>query len=127
MMTAVLFVPVHEHFNEAMELSDLEPFVDRWWPITPTKANTADRVVAVYNAGHWSQARPVAAWRLRFAFAVDGTSYLAAANDERRRTGLALGGAIPILDAYHITLKMLRRPKVVDLPVAPFTIERSPS
>jgi hypothetical protein len=126
-MTAVLFVPVHEFFDESMGLHDLEPFVDRFWPITPTKAGTADRVVAVYNAGHWKEARPIAAWRLRFAFPIEGTRYLAAANDERRRTGLALGAAIPILDAYHIQVRMLRRPRVVDLPVQPFALERASS
>ncbi|MCU1394875.1 MAG: hypothetical protein JWM34_3303 [Ilumatobacteraceae bacterium] len=123
-MTAVLFVPVHETLEESMDLHDLERFVDRFWPITPTKAMTADRVVAVFNAAHWTCARPVAAWRLRFAFPIDGTRYAVAANDERKRTGLALGGPIPVLDAYHVALKQLRRPRVIDLPVQPFPIER---
>jgi hypothetical protein len=70
----------------AYSLPDLEPWVERAWPLTITKAASCDRVVAVF------QGEPVAAWRLRGALPTDETYAVTTP-----RIDLALGDPLPIV------------------------------
>lgn len=93
-MQSVLFVSVAQTFDETCSLPELEPWVERAWPLTVAKAATCDRVVAVFRN------EPVGAWRLRGAFPTDET-YIVSQGSPRPRIGLALGDPLPILSAYR--------------------------
>lgn len=90
-MARVLFVSVAETFRPDDTLIDLAPWVARAWAqLTPTKAGTCDRVVAVF------QREPVGAWRLRGAYYAEETW----GNDGKHRVALSLGDPLPILPEY---------------------------
>jgi hypothetical protein len=93
-MQSVLFVSVAQTFDETGTLAELEPWVERAWPLTVSKAASCDRVVAVFCG------EPVGAWRLRGAFPTDET-YVVSRGETRPRIGLALGDPLPILPAYR--------------------------
>ncbi len=91
-MARVLFVSVAQTFRRDDTLNDLAPWVARAWAqLTPAKAETCDRVVAVF------QGEPVGAWRLRGAYYAAETW----GKDSKRRVALSLGDPLPILGEYH--------------------------
>lgn len=119
-MTPVIFVSVAQSFRPSYTLVDLEPWVERAWAISAEKAMHCDRVVAVFEG------QPVAAWRVRGAFASDQT-YRVSNGDERPRTALSLGDPLPMLPQYHRRDLIMRRGVViVDCDVQPFGVERQP-
>ena len=114
-MTQVLFVSVNLSFDPKFSLSDLAPWVARAWAgMTPTKAETCDRVIAVREG--W----PVAAWRLRGAYYCEETW----ANGNNRRIALSLGEPLPILPEYLKPPSLRRGIATADLDVAPLPSER---
>lgn len=115
MPTHVLFVSVNESFKQSMTLAEVEVCAQRAWAITAAKAMTCDRVVAV------CQNEPIAAWRLRGAYASDETYH----NGERVRVALSLGPALPILPAYAAIPALRRGVATAELPVPPLPAERS--
>jgi len=116
-MLPVLFVSVNRTFNADYSLPDLEPWVERAWPLTVTKTASCDRVVAVV------QGEPVAAWRLRGAFPTDET-YAVSEAATSPRIGLALGDALPILSAYRDVPALRRGVCVAELDIEPLPPER---
>lgn len=91
-MERVLFVSVSHTFRHDDTLNDLAPWVARAWAqLTPAKAETCGRVVAVF------QGEPVGAWRLRGAYYAAETW----GNDGKRRVALSLGDPLPVLREYH--------------------------
>ncbi len=101
MSPSVLFVSVKATFKPSYSIAELEACVERAWAISVAKAAACDRVVAVFEG------EPVAAWRLRGAFATDET-YNLSNGDTRPRVALSLGDPLPILSAYR-PVPILRR------------------
>jgi len=118
MMCQVLFVSVNKSFHDWFTLPELEVWAERAWAITVTKAAACERVVAVFEG------EPVAAWRLRGAFATDET-YAGSDGSSRYRTGLALGDPLPVLPVYRTGVPPLRRGvAVAGLDLVPLPPER---
>lgn len=114
---AVLFVSLNQTFDPAASIPQIEPWVERAWALTVTKASQCDRVVAVF------QGQPVAAWRLRGAFPTD-ESYLLSDGSTRPRTGLSLGDPLPIHQNYFPVPALRRGVAVAERAVEPLTNER---
>jgi hypothetical protein len=87
--------------------------------MTVAKASTADRVVAVFRD------TPVAAWRIRFAFASRET-YQTTGGD-RPRVALSLGPPLPVLPAYHQVPALRHGCALVELDVEALAPERDES
>jgi hypothetical protein len=118
MLCPVLFVSVNQSFRDTYDLKQLEVWVERAWAITVSKVSDCERVVAVKDG------EPVAAWRLRGAFATDET-YAMSDGSTRYRTGLGLGEPLPILPAYRAAVPPLRRGvAVANLDITPLPAER---
>jgi len=92
-----MFVSVNKSFQhgEVENLDDLSPYVQGYWGTTVTKANSADRVLAVLDG------YVVAAWRSRGAYPDATATYKVSNGDIRPRVGLSLGPALPVLPAYQ--------------------------
>ncbi len=117
MPVPVLFVSLNQTFDPAASIPEIEPWAERAWALTVTKASSCDRVVAVF------QGLPVAAWRLRGAFATDET-YLLSDGSARPRVGLSLGDPLPIQKSYLDVPALRRGVAVVELDVEPLAQER---
>jgi hypothetical protein len=102
-MPRVLFVSVNRSFQRDFTLPQLEPWVEQAWATSVEKASTCDRVVAVYEG------QPVAAWRVRGAYAHASRTFKVASGDLRPRVGLSLGDALPLLPEYANAVPPLRR------------------
>ena len=113
----VLFVSVHQSFDDAYTLAELEPWVASAWAITASKAERADRVVAVWDG------TPIAAWRVRGAYATDET-YRLSNGDTRPRVGLAVGDPLPILPDYYDVPALRRGVAVKELDITALPNER---
>ena len=117
-MATVMFVSVRQTFQDDMRLHDLEPWVAKAWALSVAKAQTADRVVALFEGA------AIGAWDLRGAYASDET-YTLSSGDVRPRVALALGEPLPVLPAYHrADLNMRRGVAVIDLDVRDLPSER---
>jgi hypothetical protein len=117
-MAHVLFVSVTQTFRRDDTLTDLAPWVARAWAqLTPAKAETCDRVVAV------CQKEPVGAWRLRGAYYTGETW----GKDSKRRVALSLGDPLPILSQYHNPPELRRGWADDDRDVPPLRPERDES
>ena len=116
-MTKVLFVSVNKSCEDWMNLVEMEPFVERAWALSLTKAQSVDRVVAVFHG------EPRAAWRVRGAFTTDET-YTLSSGDSRPRIGLSLGDPLQILGAYYDPPGMRHGVAVADLDCEPLNSER---
>lgn len=117
-MATVMFVSVAQSFRDWMELHTLEPYVERAWPVTVTKAFRADRVVAV------CEGFPVAAWRLRAAFPIPDMTWKTGGR-EKPRVGLSLGASLPILPEYAAANPNMRSGcAVLDLDLVELIAER---
>lgn len=112
MSASVLFVSVNASFNSSYSIAELESCVERAWAISVAKAAACDRVVAVFEG------EPVAAWRLRGAFATDEI-YNLSNGDTRPRVALSLGDPLPILSAYRDVPVLRRGARVEERPVDP--------
>jgi hypothetical protein len=118
MTCQVLFVSVNKSFHDWFTVPELEVWAERAWAITASKAADCERVVAVFER------EPVAAWRLRGAFATNET-YASSDGSSRYRTGLALGDPLPVLPAYRTGIPQLRRGvAVATLELTPLPPER---
>lgn len=92
----VLFVSVRQTFDDQMRLHGLGPWVARARALTVTKAQTADRVVAL------AAGKAVGAWSLPGAYPSDET-YLVASGDERPRVCVCAGRPAPYLARIRST------------------------
>lgn len=117
MSIPVMFVSLNKTYDPAGSIPQIEPWVERAWALTVTKASSCDRVVAVF------QGLPVAAWRVRGAFATDET-YLLSDGSTRPRVGLSLGDPLPIQKSYLDVPTLRRGVAVVELDVEPLAPER---
>jgi hypothetical protein len=111
-----LFVSLNQSYDPAASIPEIEPSVERAWPLTVAKASSCDRVVAVFEG------LPIAAWRLRGAFATDETYIVS--GSPRPRVGLSLGDPLPILRSYLEVPPLRRGVAVVPLDVEPLASER---
>lgn len=119
MSARVLFVSVNQTFDERFTLAELEPWVAQAWAMTVAKAESCDRVVAVY------QGIPVGAWRLRGAYPTEWT--YSTTGGDRPRIALSLGEPLPVLPAYGGD-RALRRGSATDVvEVDALPPERAPS
>ncbi|GAB3861958.1 hypothetical protein ACFPIJ_47185 [Dactylosporangium cerinum] len=117
MPVPVLFVSLNQTYDPSQSIPEIEPWVERAWALTVTKASSCDRVIAVF------QGMPLAAWRLRGAFATDET-YNLSDGSTRPRVGLSLGDPLPMQKSYLEVPALRRGVAVVELDVAPLAPER---
>ncbi len=116
MTVNVLFVSVNRSFNPSFSLRELEPWVERAWCLTVAKAGACDRVVAVREGA------PLAAWRIRGAFATDENYEVGGTT--RARVGLSLGDPLPILPAYGAVPSLRHGVATAECAVDPLPEER---
>ncbi|TYP87418.1 hypothetical protein [Blastococcus xanthinilyticus] len=102
----VLFVSVNQSYESSMSMSQLARCAERAWPISLPKAQSCDRVVAVFHE------RPLASWEAHGAYLTD--EVYSTTGGDRARVGVVLGDPVPLRPEYFTTPALRRGVAVIE-------------